>query len=82
MLRLLGGGTTIVCDRYSHSGVAYTVAKGVPHLNLEYCKSLEVLLPAPDLVVNMTIAAEATAARGGYGAERYEKVEFQHKVGW
>ncbi|GLC38054.1 hypothetical protein PLESTM_000679100 [Pleodorina starrii] len=80
MLRLLAGGTTLVLDRYSYSGVAYTAAKGLPHLSIEYCKSVEVLLPAADLVLHMTMTAEATAARGGYGQERYEKVEFQKKV--
>ncbi|GFR40521.1 hypothetical protein Agub_g1090 [Astrephomene gubernaculifera] len=80
MLRLLAAGTTLVLDRYSYSGVAYTAAKGVPGLTMEYCKSLEVLLPAADLVVHMAMTPEATAARGGYGQERYEKVEFQKKV--
>ncbi|GLI69175.1 hypothetical protein VaNZ11_013744 [Volvox africanus] len=80
MLRLLAGGTTLVLDRYSYSGVAYTAAKGVQHLSMEYCKSLEVLLPAADLVVHMTMTPESMAARGGYGQERYEKVEFQNKV--
>ncbi|PNW85528.1 hypothetical protein CHLRE_03g190800v5 [Chlamydomonas reinhardtii] len=80
MLRLLAGGTTLVLDRYSYSGVAYTAAKGVPHLSIDYCKSLEVVLPAADLVVHMSMSAEATAARGGYGEERYEKVEFQARV--
>ncbi|KAG2442409.1 hypothetical protein HXX76_002495 [Chlamydomonas incerta] len=80
MLRLLAGGTTLVLDRYSYSGVAYTAAKGVPHLSIDYCKSLEVVLPAADLVVHMTMSPEATAARGGYGEERYEKVEFQARV--
>ncbi|GLC50878.1 hypothetical protein PLESTB_000442000 [Pleodorina starrii] len=80
MLRLLAGGTTLVLDRYSYSGVAYTAAKGLPHLSIEYCKSVEVLLPAADLVLHMTMTAEATAARGGYGQERYEKVEFQKKA--
>ncbi|GIL42651.1 hypothetical protein Vafri_597 [Volvox africanus] len=81
MLRLLAGGTTLVLDRYSYSGVAYTAAKGVQHLSMEYCKSLEVLLPAADLVVHMTMTPESMAARGGYGQERYEKVEFQSDGG-
>ncbi|KXZ56910.1 hypothetical protein GPECTOR_1g820 [Gonium pectorale] len=80
MLRLLAGGTTLVVDRYSYSGVAYSAAKGLPHLPLEYLRSLEVLLPAADLVLHMAMSPEATAARGGYGQERYEKVEFQAKV--
>ena len=42
MLRLLAGGTTLVLDRYSYSGVAYTAAKGVPHLGPDFCRSVEV----------------------------------------
>ncbi|GIL73326.1 hypothetical protein Vretimale_4892 [Volvox reticuliferus] len=80
MLRLLAGGTTLVLDRYSYSGVAYTAAKGVPHLDSEYCRSVEVGLPAADLVVFMAMPPEQAAARGGFGAERYEKLDFQRKV--
>ncbi|EFJ41757.1 hypothetical protein VOLCADRAFT_107597 [Volvox carteri f. nagariensis] len=80
MLRLLSGRTTLVVDRYSYSGVAYTAAKGVPHLSMDYCRAVEVGLPAADLVIFMDMTAEATAARGGYGQERYEKVDFQQKV--
>ncbi|KAH8975320.1 hypothetical protein BDL97_01G150200 [Sphagnum fallax] len=53
----LRAGTTLVVDRYSYSGVAFSAAKG---LDLDWCK--------------------AAAERGGYGGERYEKVEFQKKV--
>jgi thymidylate kinase len=42
LLSLLAQGETLVVDRYSYSGVAYTAAKGVPHLSMEYLKSLEV----------------------------------------
>lgn len=80
MLRLLASGVTLVVDRYSYSGIAYTAAKGVPHLGASYCRSLEAGLPAADLVVYMDISPEASAARGGYGGERYEKMEFQAKV--
>ncbi|KAG2487940.1 hypothetical protein HYH03_013519 [Edaphochlamys debaryana] len=80
MLRLLASGTTLVLDRYSYSGVAYTAAKGVGHLPMDYLKSLETVLPAADLVLHMHMSAEATARRGGYGEERYEKLEFQQKV--
>ncbi|KAG2487939.1 hypothetical protein HYH03_013518 [Edaphochlamys debaryana] len=80
MLRLLASGTTLVLDRYSYSGVAYTAAKGVGHLDTSYCRSVEVGLPAADLVVLMRLSAEEGAARGGYGQERYEKLDFQRKV--
>lgn len=80
MLRLLESGVTLVVDRYSYSGVAYTAAKGIPHLGTDYCRSVEVGLPAPDLVLYMDISPEASAARGGFGGERYEKTDFQRKV--
>ncbi|GIL42652.1 hypothetical protein Vafri_597 [Volvox africanus] len=80
MLRLLAGGTTLILDRYSYSGVAYTAAKGISHLDSEYCRSVEVGLPAADLVVLMQMPPEQAAARGGFGAERYEKLAFQRKV--
>ncbi len=40
----------------------------------------QVGLPAPDLVVYLRLDPRVSAARGGYGTERYEKVDFQHKV--
>ncbi|GLC38053.1 hypothetical protein PLESTM_000679000 [Pleodorina starrii] len=61
MLRLLAGGTTLVLDRYSYSGVAYTAAKGLPHLDGSYCRSVEVGLPAADLVVLMDLPPERVA---------------------
>ncbi|CAK9192834.1 unnamed protein product [Sphagnum jensenii] len=73
----LRAGTTLVVDRYSYSGVAFSAAKG---LDLDWCKAPEAGLPAPDLVLYLDISAEAAAERGGYGGERYEKVEFQKKV--
>ncbi len=41
---------------------------------------VQVGLPAADVVVQLALSAEETAARGGYGQERYEKMDFQHKV--
>lgn len=77
MLKLLTGGTTLVVDRYAYSGAAYSAAKG---LDLESCKVADAGLPAPDLVIFLKLSPEAAAARGGYGAERYEKAEFQRRV--
>lgn len=73
----LRSGTTLIVDRYSYSGVAFTSAKG---LDIEWCKAPEIGLLAPDLVVYLEITPEKAAERGGYGTERYEKVEFQKKV--
>ncbi|CAB4272655.1 unnamed protein product [Prunus armeniaca] len=71
-------GITLVVDRYSYSGVAFSSAKG---LDIEWCKAPEIGLLAPDLVVCLDIPPEKAAERGGYGGERYEQLEFQKKVG-
>ncbi|KAL3526155.1 hypothetical protein ACH5RR_014527 [Cinchona calisaya] len=73
----LKSGTTLIVDRYSYSGVAFSSAKG---LDLQWCKAPEVGLLAPDLVVYLDISPEKAAERGGYGGERYEQLEFQRKV--
>lgn len=73
----LKGGTTLILDRYSYSGVAFSCAKG---LGFEWCKAPEVGLLTPDLVLYLDISPERAAERGGYGGERYEQIEFQNKV--
>ncbi|KAJ7086442.1 thymidylate kinase [Mycena belliarum] len=75
--RLLARGTSVVCDRYAFSGVAFSAAKGLP---LEWCRSPDVSLPAPDLTLFLDITPEKARERGGYGEERYEKEEMQRKV--
>lgn len=73
----LRSGTTLIVDRYSFSGVAFSSAKG---LDVEWCKAPEIGLLAPDLVIYLDISPEQAAERGGYGGERYEKLEFQKRV--
>lgn len=73
----LSAGETVVIDRYAYSGVAYSSAKG---LDLDWCKSPDHGLPAPDLVIYLDISSEAAAQRGNYGSERYEREEMQRKV--
>ncbi|CAL0310653.1 unnamed protein product [Lupinus luteus] len=70
-------GTTLIVDRYSYSGVAFSAAKG---LDIQWCKAPEIGLLAPDLVAYLDISPEKASERGGYGNERYEKLEFQKKV--
>ncbi|XP_010455008.1 PREDICTED: thymidylate kinase isoform X1 [Camelina sativa] len=70
-------GTTLIVDRYSYSGVAFSSAKG---LSIDWCKAPEIGLLAPDSVLYLDISPERAAERGGYGDERYERVEFQKKV--
>lgn len=75
--RTLEAGESIVCDRYAFSGIAYSVAKG---LSYDWCRNPDVGLPLPDLTMFLDLDAETAAARGGYGEERYEKLDFQAKV--
>ncbi|TPX69062.1 dTMP kinase [Spizellomyces sp. 'palustris'] len=70
-------GTTVIVDRYAYSGVAYTAAKG---LDINWSKGPDKGLLTPDLVIYMEIPIEVAATRGGFGGERYEKIEFQEKV--
>jgi dTMP kinase len=72
--------TTLVVDRYSYSGAAYTAAKGIPALYLAWCKVQEAGLLAPDAVVYLALDAEAAAEREGYGEERYETPDMQRRV--
>ncbi|GAY63972.1 hypothetical protein CUMW_229920 [Citrus unshiu] len=73
----LKAGTTLIVDRYSYSGVAFSSAKGI---DIEWCKAPEIGLLAPDSVLYLDIPPEKAAERGGYGGERYEHLEFQRKV--
>jgi dTMP kinase len=78
MVKALEEGTTLIVDRYSYSGVAYSVAKG---LDIEWCMGPEHGLPAPDVVLYLQVAPEEAAKRGQHGGqERYEKKEMQEKV--
>ncbi|KAJ7158764.1 thymidylate kinase, partial [Mycena filopes] len=75
--RLLAEGTIVLCDRYAFSGVAFSAAKG---LDLEWCRSPDVSLPAPDVTLFLDISPDKAKERGGYGEERYEKEQLQRRV--
>ncbi|KIJ55507.1 hypothetical protein M422DRAFT_151630 [Sphaerobolus stellatus SS14] len=85
---LLNSGTTIICDRYAFSGIAFTFAKSrlasatsaQKTLTYEWCRNPDAGLPAPDLTLFLDISPEAAKARGGYGDERYEKEVLQRRV--
>ena len=87
----LSEGTTVLCDRYAFSGIAFTFAKSSlasaapicstrERLTYEWCRAPDAGLPAPDLTLFLDISPEAAQLRGGYGDERYEKEELQRKV--
>jgi dTMP kinase len=79
MQELLDAGTTTVVDRYSHSGVAFPAAKD--GMDVEWRYAPEKGLPArPDAILYLGLPIEKAMKRGEFGAERYEKEEFQKKV--
>ncbi|KAJ6256654.1 hypothetical protein Dda_8519 [Drechslerella dactyloides] len=88
LLETLASGTTILLDRYIYSGIVFSAAKqshpspSPPHgpLSTSWCRSPDVGLPRPDIVIFLDISQDAAAARGGYGQERYEKAEMQARV--
>jgi len=77
-------GTPVICDRYAFSGIAFSASKvnseGEPLLPFEWCRSPDIGLPAPDIVLFFDITPEKAKERGGYGEERYEKEEMQLRV--
>ena len=75
---LLQAGTTVVVDRYSYSGVAFSAAK--EGMQVDWCMQPEVGLPAPDGVIYLDLTVEQAMTRGAFGEERYEKEDMQRKV--
>lgn len=47
-----------ICDRYAYSGVAFSSAKG---LDVNWCKSCDIGLPAPDCIIYLDIPVEDAA---------------------
>ncbi|KAL2159049.1 hypothetical protein VTH06DRAFT_2808 [Thermothelomyces fergusii] len=77
---LLSAGVTVLCDRYYYSGIVYSAAKQNPTLTLCWARAPEVGLPRPDLVLFLDLDENQAKARGGWGAEAYEKAEMQRRV--
>jgi len=78
--RTLDQGTTVICDRYAYSGVAFSSAKvaksnkensdnstekETPLLSLEWCQAPDRGLPAPDCVIFLQLSPEDAEKRGG-----------------
>lgn len=76
--KLISQGTTLICDRYSFSGVAFSAAK--KGMDLSWCFEPEKGLPKPDSVLLFKLNEDALQQRKGFGDERYEQTEFQRKV--
>ncbi len=67
---LLAGGTTIVCDRYLASSIAYGEAQG---LDPVWLTDVQKFLPVPDLTILLDIAPETAVKRKAAGRDRYER---------
>ncbi|CAN6649936.1 thymidylate kinase [Trichomonascus vanleenenianus] len=76
----LEAGINIVVDRYVYSGIAFSAAKNIDGMDVNWCKQCDIGLPAPDVTVFLDVSEEVAKARGGYGDERYEKEQFQRQV--
>lgn len=77
IVETLNSGISVVCDRYSFSGLAYAMAEG---LDSETCRESEQGLPNPDLVFFMKVDEKVGSSRAGFGDERYENATLQASV--
>lgn len=73
----LARGATLIADRYSLSGVAYSAALGAP---VGWLEGVESTLARPDVMIVLRCDPGDAARRGGYGDELYETLEFQARV--
>jgi dTMP kinase len=67
---LLASGTTIVCDRYMASSIAYGEAQG---LDAGWLNDVQRFLPAADLTIVLDIAPETAVQRKSANRDRYER---------
>uniref|UniRef100_A0A914BXN9 Thymidylate kinase n=1 Tax=Acrobeloides nanus TaxID=290746 RepID=A0A914BXN9_9BILA len=73
----LNEGTHVIMDRYSFSGIAYSLAKG---MDKAWVCQPEVGLLKPDLVLFFDIDPTVVMARNGFGGEALERSDFQAAV--
>lgn len=67
---LLASGTTIVCDRYMASSIAYGEAQG---LDAGWLSDVQRFLPPADLTIVLDIAPETAVQRKTANRDRYER---------
>lgn len=75
---LLYEGITLIVDRYSYSGVAYSSAKS--EIDFDWCLKPEIGLPKPDLVFFLNLPINVMQTRSGFGEEIYEDNMYQKAV--
>ena len=49
-------------------------------MDIEWCKSCDKGLPAPDVIIYLDMPIETSSTRGKFGEERYENIDFQKMV--
>lgn len=77
MQSLIDQGVCLVIDRYKHSGIAYSAAKGI---DMAWSRGVEEGLLTPNVVFYLDAPVEVTSKRMGFGSEAHETIEFQKKV--
>ncbi|XP_014248016.1 thymidylate kinase isoform X2 [Cimex lectularius] len=80
MKQQLEDGTTLVVDRYSYSGVAYSASKSTHNMDIEWFKAPEMGLLKPDAVFFLHLDNDVAKQRNGFGKERYENKDIQNRV--
>ncbi|CCK68139.1 bifunctional thymidylate/uridylate kinase KNAG_0A04670 [Huiozyma naganishii CBS 8797] len=75
----LDSGKHVILDRYVFSGVAYSVGKNIPGMDIHWCVSPDKGLMRPDLTLFL-VNEMGSDSRAGFGEERYESVGMQQKV--
>lgn len=73
----LSKGINLIVDRYSFSGVAYSLTKSLEKI---WVCMPEVGLPKPDVVLFLDTDPSVTASRSGFGDETLERSDFQKRV--
>jgi dTMP kinase len=67
---LLAAGTTIICDRYAASSVAYGEAQG---LDPAWLKEIQKFLPPADVTILLDIEPGTAVRRKAAGRDRFER---------
>lgn len=74
----LDAGVDCILDRYVYSGLAYSAAKNVVGMDLNWCLQPDIGLLKPDLTIFLT--NDSYKDNKGFGEEIYETTKFQSNV--
>lgn len=78
MFKELKTGVSLIVDRYSYSGIAYSSAK--EGANFDWCCAPENGLLRPDVVFFLSCNVNELEQREGFGEETFETNQFQNAV--